>query len=93
MALTLCVLLWAWPGKEGLLNDYEDQVLGLLGRHGARVLSRVRALEAGPSEMQILEFASERALVDFQNDPARLVLATLRDSAIERTQVIRVEHV
>lgn len=52
--------------------------------------SRVRALEAGPTEVHILEFASEQALAEFQNDPARLALARLalaplRERAIART--------
>jgi uncharacterized protein (DUF1330 family) len=80
------------PGGEQLLHDYEDQVLALLGRHQGKVLSRVRALDDGPCEIQLLEFASDQALVEFQNDPERLALSAQRDEAIERTRIIRVEH-
>jgi uncharacterized protein (DUF1330 family) len=85
-------MLWAVPGQEDLLVGYENDVLALLHQHGARLLARVRALADTPNEVQILEFPSEEALADFQNDPARLALSSLRDRAIARTQVIRVEH-
>lgn len=92
MAITICVMLWARAGCEQPLADYEDQVLASLGRHQGRVLSRMRVLDDGPCEIQILEFASEGALAEFQNDPERLALAGLRDEAVERTQIIRVEQ-
>jgi uncharacterized protein (DUF1330 family) len=93
MTVAICVLLWARPGCEQLLADYENQVLALLSRHEGKVLSRVRALDNGLCEIQIREFASDQALLDFQEDPKRLALSALRDQAIERTRVIRVEHV
>jgi hypothetical protein len=92
VAVTICVMLWARAGGERLLADYEDQVLAFLGRHQGSVLSRVRVLDDGPCEIQILEFVSDEALAQFQNAPERLALAGLRDKAIERTKVIRVEH-
>jgi hypothetical protein len=93
MTVAICVLLWARPGGKQLLADYENQVLAFLSRHEGKVLSRVRALDNGPCEIQILEFASDQALLEFQEDPDRLALSALRGHAIERTQVIRVEHV
>jgi uncharacterized protein (DUF1330 family) len=92
MTVTICARLWAHPGGEQLLFDYENQVLALLGRHRGKVLWRGRALDNGPCEIQILEFASGQALVDFQNDPERRGLTALRDQAIERTEVISVEQ-
>ena len=93
MAVVLSVLLWARPGGERLLVEYENQALTLLDRHQGRLLSRVRAIDDGPSEIQLLEFATDQALVDYQNDPDRLALSAMRDQAIERTEVIRVSHV
>ena len=93
MAVVLSVLLWARPGGEQQLFDYEDQVLALLDRHQGRLLSRVRAIDQGPSEIHLLEFPTEQALVDYQNDPDRLALSAMRDQAIERTEVTRVRHV
>jgi uncharacterized protein (DUF1330 family) len=93
MAVVLSVLLWARPGHEELLFEYESRVLALLDRHQARLLSRVRTIDGGPCETQLLEFATDQALVDYQNDPDRLALSAIRDQAIERTEVIRVRNI
>ncbi len=93
MAVLLSVLLWARPGGEDLLFEYENQVLALLDRHQGMLLSRVRAIDGGPCEIHLIEFGSDQALVDYQNDPDRLALSAMRDQAIERTEVIRVRHV
>ena len=95
MPVTLLVQLWAVPGHEHLLVEYEDQVLPRLAPHGARILQRVRAADAnhGPLEAHILEFPSEGALDAYMADPERLALADLRDRAIARTELVRVEVV
>lgn len=101
--LTLLVQLWAKPGCEHLLVEYEDQVLGRLGAYGARIRQRVRAIdadpgsaaerEAGPCETHVLEFPSETALAEYMADPERLALSDLRDRAIARTELLRVNVV
>jgi uncharacterized protein (DUF1330 family) len=95
MAVTLLVQLWAFPGREQLLVEYEDQVLPRLAPHGARILQRVRAVDAndGPLEAHVLEFPSERALDAYMADPERVALADLRERAIARTELVRVEVV
>ena len=84
-------MLWAAPGREDLLIEYEDRVLGYAHGYGARVLSRARAVEDGPTEVQLIAFPSEQALADFQRDPQRERLAALHDQAIARTEITRVE--
>jgi uncharacterized protein (DUF1330 family) len=91
MSLRICVLLSAVPGREVLLAQYEDRVLGLLPDHGARVEVRVRALEGPHTEIQLLEFPSEEALEAFQNDSRRTDLSEIRSAVIASTTVIRVE--
>ncbi|GAA3523868.1 hypothetical protein GCM10022234_20380 [Aeromicrobium panaciterrae] len=95
MSLTLCVQLWAVPGNEALLEAYEDEVLGLLGEHGARLLQRVRSLVAGdgPYEVQIIELPGEAALESYMADPRRLASADLRDRAVARTEIARVAQI
>jgi len=95
MTVTLLVELWAVPGCEQLLVEYEDQVLGRLAPHGARLLQRVRAVDApdGPFETHIIEFPSELALDGYMSDPERLALSQLRERAIARTELVRVEVV
>jgi uncharacterized protein (DUF1330 family) len=84
--VTLCVLLWARPGGEEALTSYEDQVLGLLPDHGARVLDR-----GAPTEVQLLEFPSAAAVDAYMKDPRRTALAADRDAAIVRTEVLTLE--
>ena len=91
MPLRICVLLTAIPGREVLLAQYEDRVLGLLPDHGARIDARLRTLEGPLTEIQILEFPSEQALSDFQHDRRRTELSAIRNAVIASTTVIRVE--
>ena len=95
MSLTLCVLLTAKPGREARLVEYEDKVLALLGRHGGRLLQRVRSVDPHdvPQEVQLIEFPSEVSLQQYMDDPARLALNDLREQGIAGTEVLRVEVV
>jgi uncharacterized protein (DUF1330 family) len=91
MSIKICVLLAAIPGREALLAQYEDRVLGLLPDHGARVETRVRALDGPFTEIQILEFPSEQSLQEFQSYPRRTELSEIRAAVIGSTIVVRVE--
>jgi uncharacterized protein (DUF1330 family) len=93
VSITICVLLSAVPGQESALHEYEDRVLELLAAHDARVVARLRALDERITEVQLLEFASESSLVEFQDDPRRLALAELREASIASTTVIRLEPI
>jgi uncharacterized protein (DUF1330 family) len=90
--VTLCVTLTAKPGNAGSLVEYEDRVLALLPEHGARLVQRVRALDAtsDPLEIQVVEFPSEEALEHYLQDPARVALSDLRERAIASTTLLRV---
>jgi uncharacterized protein (DUF1330 family) len=93
MSVTLCVLLWAHPGNEDALISYEDRVLEFALAHGGRLLQRARTDGScgAPLEIQFLEFPSEGALDDYLQDERRTALAGLRDRAICRTEVMRVD--
>jgi len=95
MPLVLCVLLWAVPGREELLGQYEDAVLDLLPQYRGRVVSRVRNTETNvsPTEVQILELPSQEVLELFMLNPIRLSLGPLREQSVARTEIIRVAHV
>lgn len=100
MALTLAVLLWPHPGEDDALRAYEDEVLALLPDHGGRVVSRVRRRSDGegpdgdgPLEVQIIDLPDQAALDGYLADPRRAKLAGVRDRAIARTDVLRVDHV
>lgn len=94
MASRLCVLLWSHEGHEAELMDHEDQVLQLLPDHGARLAVRARTDGEQPNmplEVHVIELPSEEALQNFMEDERRQTLAPLRDKAVGRTEVARVE--
>jgi uncharacterized protein (DUF1330 family) len=91
--VTLCVLVHAVPGRRSEAIAYEDRVLALLDRHGARLVERLRSRGGGPLEIHVLRFASEDALAAFQADPDRAAAAALRERAIARSEVLRAERV
>lgn len=95
MTVTLCVMLWPTPGNDNALVAYEDEVLALLGDHGARLVQRVRRLDDadGPLEVQIIELPDENALAAFMADPRRLASADVRDRVVARTEIVRVAQV
>jgi uncharacterized protein (DUF1330 family) len=95
MSVTLCVMLWARPGRADALVAYEDAVLELVAVHGGRVRARVRTdgTDEAPLEVHLIEFPSDDAFDAYMNDPQRQAMADARDRAIERTAVYRVESV
>lgn len=90
--ITLCCMLWATPGCEAALTDYEDTVLALLPEFGARVVQRVVGSGAGgqPHEVQILACPSRAALDAYLADPRRRALTDVRDRVIARTELFDV---
>ena len=95
MSLTLCCLLWAYPGQDSALIDYEDRVLALLSDHSATLLSRVRSdgRDGHPLEVQLFDFPSQASLDSYLADQRRTALAADRDAAIARTELISVSVV
>ena len=94
--ITLCVLLWPRPGQEQALRAYEDQVLVLLERHGATLVSRVvhdAYTDQLPYEIQVIDLPDQAALDAYLNDPDRTALADQRDRSVARTEILRVSHV
>jgi len=91
-------MLWAVPGEERTLIEYEDRVLDRVPANNGEVLSRVRTLtdeplEGEPLEIHLLRFPSQQALDAYMSDPQRTELAPLRERSISRTQVLQVEEV
>jgi hypothetical protein len=93
--ITLCVLLWAHEGRESALVSYEDQVLPLVAAHGGLVLQRLRGdgRDSSPLEVHVLSFPSEAALDAYLADDRRVALADLREQAIVRSEILRVEPI
>ena len=92
--MTLCVLLWANDGAERDLIAYEDSVLRLVHDHGGEIVQRLRPFGGSddPAEIQVLTFPSEAAFDRFMEDDRRTAMSRLRDAAVARTQIFRVER-
>ena len=92
MQVSLCVLLWALPGRQDAMREYEDQVLRFVPEHGGVVVHRLRAsgIDDEPTEIQFIEFASQAGFDSFMRDERRIQLSDLRDASVARTQVLRV---
>jgi uncharacterized protein (DUF1330 family) len=95
MPVTFCVLLWARPGAADALVAYEDAVLPLVAAHGGRVRERVRTdgTDDAPLEVHVIEFPSDDAFDAYMHDPQRQALSDMREQAIERTAVYRVDRI
>jgi uncharacterized protein (DUF1330 family) len=93
--LTFYVLLWAHPGAGDMLVAYEDEVLPLVAKHGGKVLQRGRTdgVDGRPLEIQLLEFPSAQAFDAYMANPRRTALASERQAAIDRTELISVQLV
>jgi hypothetical protein len=89
--MLLTAILWANPGQEHLLVEYEDAVLALIPNYGGRVIERVRAEQPGdgPYEVQLIELPDDDALAEYIIDPLRVSLADTHTKAIARTEVLR----
>jgi uncharacterized protein (DUF1330 family) len=95
MLLTLCCLLWAHPGRESDVVEFEDRVLAFLPDHGARLVSRVRSdgSVGHPLEVQLFEFPSQESLNAYLADPRRIALSAERDSAVAKTELMTVDRI
>ncbi|MER5748926.1 hypothetical protein [Streptomyces sp. NPDC002088] len=89
MKIQLCVLLWARPGAAEALVAYEDKVLALLSEHGGRIVQRARTdgQDPAPTEIQLIEFASQAGYDGYMCDERRTALAAERDAAVARTDI------
>ena len=92
MTVTVAVLLWAIPGREAALADYETRVLAFIPDHGGLVLQRATTTGGtGPTEIQIIRFPAQANMDSYLADARRTALAGDRDAAISRTELYPVE--
>ena len=79
-------------GRQAVVA-YQDKALRLIPDDGGKVLQRARidGAEGRPLEIQLLEFPSAEALEAYMVDPRRTALASKRDAAIAKTELIHVQ--
>ncbi|MGV9793361.1 hypothetical protein [Gordonia sp. NPDC003422] len=77
MALDLCCLLWAHPGRRAEMHSYEDKVLALVADHGGVV--RQRAIRS--VRQRAIRSVRQRALCDDPDGPDELQIISIGDRA------------
>jgi hypothetical protein len=87
--LLLVAIVEMADGQALAGQQYEDEVLGLLERHGGALERRMRTADAA-SEVQIIRFASRAGLESFMTDPDRLVARERLGAAAPVTRVLEV---
>ena len=70
-------------------QQYEDTVLGLLGRHGGSVERRMRSTDSA-TEVHIIRFGSRAGYESFMADPDRLGYRDRIGEAAPTTRVLEV---
>jgi hypothetical protein len=70
--ILLVAIVEMTPGSIATGQEYEDAVLGLLGRHGGSLERRMRSTDPPGTEVQIIRFSSRAGLESFMIDPDRL---------------------
>lgn len=91
-AVLLCCLLWAHPGQEAALSDYENRVLAFLPAHDGALVQRATSdgADGQPNEVQIYRFVNQAAFEGYRDDPRRTELSAQRDRVIARTELFPV---
>jgi len=91
-AIVLVVSLFIHPGREAEFRRFETEAARIMRRHGGRIDRVIRPTGAAaggssPHEIHLVSFASAAAFDAYRADPELRALATLRESAISRTEV------
>ena len=92
MPIALVVALYVSPNQEAAFAHYESIATGWMREHGGEIVRALRCAETGqgeatPYEIHWVQFASKQALDDYLSDPRLAEQASLRASAICRTEL------
>ena len=88
----IVVNLYARPGAELALRDYETAAAGIMDRYGGvieSVIAPQSVLHDGrvPTEIHVLRFPNSGAFDLYRADPDLTRIAGLREAAIEHTEI------
>lgn len=93
-SLEVVVSLWIHPGRAAEFEAYEHKAVHIMQRYGGIVRKVVRASHTDPSpngqpfEVHVLAFPSLDAFHAYRADPELAALATERNAAISRTEIV-----
>ena len=91
-AIVLIVELFIHPGRGAEFHRFETEAARIMRRHGGRIDRVIRPTggargEPLPHEIHVVSFTSAAGLDAYRADPELAALASLRESAIARTEV------
>ena len=91
-AVVLVVCLFIQPGREVAFRKFETEAARVMQRYGGRIDRVIRpTVPAGedplPHEIHIVSFPSLKRFEAYREDQDLVKLASLRQSAIARTEV------
>ena len=89
--LLLVAIVEMAPGSATVGQEYEDSVLGLLGRHGGSLERRVRSTDSA-TEVHMIRFRSRAGYESFMADPGRLGHRGRIAGAVPVTRVLEVRE-
>ena len=93
---TLGFLGFADPSNAALASAYEDEVLALLGQHGARLLYRGRRVEGQdpslPHELHLIRFPDRGAFERYLADDRRAALRRRHGEVFTSTMLVELER-
>lgn len=89
--LLLVAIVEMTPGKAAAGQEYEDTVLGLLGRHGGSLERRMRSLDSA-TEVHVIRFRSRAGYESFMADEDRLGYRDKIGDAAPTTRVIEIRE-
>jgi hypothetical protein len=89
--LLLVAIVEMAPGNAAAGQEYEDAVLGLLGRHGGLLERRVRSTDSA-TEVHMIRFRSRAGYESFMADPDRLDHRRKTGDASPVTRVLEVRE-
>lgn len=87
--LLLVAIVEMAPGKAAAGREYEDTVLGLLGRHDGSLERRMRSQDSA-TEVHVIRFRSRAGYESFMADEDRLDYRAKMGDAAPATRVIEI---
>ena len=89
----LVVSLFIHPGRESEFRQFETEASRIMQKYGGRIERVIRSTASAqpsfsPYEIHIVSFPSLERFEAYRGDPDLAQLASLRQSAIARTEVI-----
>ena len=84
--------LYAYPGKEAELREFETHALGIARKHGGELMCAFApecAVTFGetPTEVHVLRFADQTTFENFKGDPEHAAISDWRATVIRKTVV------